>query len=64
MRDMDNIKARFRDVSSVPETLAASFGAFEVIRLLARDQDAGQAAEGAGQGTEFDGWRACDAAQG
>src|SRR5260370_7536474 len=36
MQDADDIEARLREVSSVPETLAASFYAFEVIRLAAR----------------------------
>ncbi len=36
MQDADDIEARLREVSSVPETLAASFDAFEVIRLAAR----------------------------
>src|ERR1700730_15879496 len=39
MRDMDDINARLREVSSVSETLAVSFGAFEVIRLLARGNE-------------------------
>jgi len=36
MQGADDIEARLREVSSVPETLAASFSAFEVIRLAAR----------------------------
>src|SRR5216683_2972778 len=36
MQDLDDIVARLREVSSVPETLAVSFDAFEVIRLAAR----------------------------
>lgn len=36
MQDADDIEARLHAVSSVPETLAVSFSAFEVIRLAAR----------------------------
>jgi hypothetical protein len=36
MRDIDGIEAHLREVSSLPETLAVSFSAFEAIRLTAR----------------------------
>ncbi len=36
MQDITGTASRLRDVASLPDALAASFGAFEVIRLFAR----------------------------
>jgi hypothetical protein len=36
MQETQSIQARLRDASSLPDTLAVSFDAFEVIRLAAR----------------------------
>jgi len=37
VHDMDMLSARLRDSTSLPEMLAASFDAFEAIRLVARE---------------------------
>ena len=39
MQDTEEISTRLRDAASLPDLLAASFDAFEIIRILARSCD-------------------------
>jgi hypothetical protein len=39
MQDTEEISARLRDAASLPDLLAASFDAFEIIRIVARSCD-------------------------